>query len=288
MDYNSNIPNIYEYNAYSFTNKDYILKIKKIDLKKLLKEPTYIYKHNTLFILIKTNIDFGELRISDIKIYNNLIFFPEENLTVRITSSLSNNFNDIDLDQYFLNLYIIIYENNFLNLNKNFIGFDDDDYRTYCTGDKEMLIFDQNNNIMTFTININLYDTNIKSYIKFDKRKLNLIKLKSHNFIFIYNPIIINDKNIVLYLIGIQKIDSGESIVIDIKFNNIDNIYDKYRKSINLIKKFMGFQNCETNIENFFERRYRKFLKFPEYFIEIKYLEKYIRGVYYPYNIYVK
>jgi hypothetical protein len=267
MDYNLQIPNIYE-NAYSSYNKDYILEIVEIDLKNLYeKTREYISTHKTLFILIKTNIYFNGLHISDIEIYNNLIYFPDENISVL---KMFNHFYDIDidLDQYFLKLYIIKYDNN--TVCKKFVSLNHYDYNTYCTGDEDMLIFHQKENIMTFTIHIHLYDKNIKSYIKFDKIKLKFIKFKSNNLIFIYNPMIINDRNIVLYLIEIKKIDSGESLIIDIKFNNIDSIYDKYKNYIDLVKKFMSFKN------------------FSEYYIEMKYLEKYIKGVYYPYTFCIK
>lgn len=254
MDYNLDIPNIYT-DAYVSNNKDNILEIIDVDLKELYDSGRLLfYTSKSMFLLIKTNIIDKLIFISDIKIYNNLIYFPDEKITwIKIFSNTNIN---LDYDKHYIKIYNIQYNT---KINK-FIKHNNFDYNTYCTGDNYMLIF-KNGNLMTFTIHISL---NSKKY---DKNKLKLIKLKSNDIIFIYNPIFINESNIVLYLIGLQKLNSDEYLNIDIKFNNIDNIYDKYKKSSDDIKKFFNHNDDY------------------DYEIEVKYLEKYIKGVYNPYTI---
>lgn len=260
MDYNLDIPNIYR-DAYVSNNKDNILEIIDVDLKELYASGRLLFNTSkSMFLLIKTNINHNLIFVSDIKIYNNLIYFPDQKITWIKIFRCSSEFND----EHYIKIYNIQY-NTKINKFMGHSGFVD--YSTYCTGDNYMLIFKnymlifKNGNLMTFTIHI--YSVSIK----YDKNKLKLIKLKSNDIIFIYNPIFINESNIVLYLIGLQKLNSDEYLNIDIKFNNIDNIYDKYKKSSDDIKKFFNHNDdCD-------------------YEIEVKYLEKYIKGVYNPYTI---
>lgn len=258
MDYNLEISNIYK-DAYVSNNKDNILEIIDIDLKELYDSGRLSFNTSkSMFLLIKTNIINKLIFISDINIYNNLIYFPDEKITwIRIFSNLNIN---LDYDKHYIKIYNIQYNTKINKFIHNNFG-----YNMYCSGDDYMIIF-KNEYLMTFTIHIYL---NSKNY---DKNKLKVIKLKSNDIIFIYNPIFINESNIVLYLIGLQKINSDEYLNIDIKFNNIDNIYDKYKKSSEFIKKFLN-HNYDYDYE---------------YEIEIKYLEKYFKGVYYPYTICVK
>jgi hypothetical protein len=127
-------------------------------------------------------------------------------------------------------------------------------------------------NIYTFTICIKLDDPISERTYRIDKKKLEIIKLKSKNFIFSYKPILENNKQIVLYLIYITNIENNKTIEIDIKFTDINTIYHKYEKAIDDVNHFI------------FEKSDKEY----EYKIEIKYIEKYIKGVYYPNVIYTK
>jgi hypothetical protein len=190
MDYNLEIPNIYT-DLYSSHNKDYILEVIDIDLKELYDSGRLLFKASkNIFLLIKTNIINKLIFINDTKIYDNLIYFPDENLAF-IKMCYGTN---LDYNKHFIKIYNIKY---ITKLNK-FIKPNHYDYNTYCTGDETMVIF-KKTNLMTFTIHISIDSK------KYDKNKLKIIKFKSNDLIFIYNPIFINESNIVLYLIGLQK-----------------------------------------------------------------------------------
>jgi len=256
MDYNLDIPNIYK-DVHELINKDYILNIIDIDMKELYNfNRIYLNTTKSILLLVKTNINNSFLYISDIHLYNNLIYFPDETITqIKI---FYNSDSNLDCDKHFIKIYNIQRVTKLNKLNK-FIKCNHYDYNTYCTDDKTMLIFKKSINmtfIMTFTIHIT---TNKKI------NKLKKIKLKSNDLIFIYNPILINDTNIILNLTGLQKINTDDFIKIDIKFNDIDNIYDKYKNSIENIKKFFN-NDYEGNYE-----------------IEVKYLENFVKGIYHPY-----
>ena len=172
MDYNLQIPDIYV-DTYSTNNTNYILNIIDVDLEELYEScRIYFNTSKSIFILIKTNIEDTLLYVSDTKIYNNLIYFPDEKKTY-IKMFYNSN---LDYNNHFIKIYNI----EFANPIKRFIQLNEYNYDTYCTGDEKMLIF-KKSNIMTFTIHINhinLYDLQ-KKYSKFDKNKLKTINRRS-------------------------------------------------------------------------------------------------------------
>jgi hypothetical protein len=266
MDYTKSIPDIYS-DCLTPNSKKIIMEVQKI----YLTDNDYGYislihitsknLSNFTFVLIKSNIG------CDIDAYpnfNNSIYFLN-------TKQKVIRYVPIKCDELYDNAYIKIHKISIINTKYKIHKFDDD----YCTGDEDMMIFkkDIKNYVCTFTIRIKLYDPISERTYKIDKKKLKIIKLKSQNFIFSYEPILENNRLIVLYLIGITNIENDETIKMDIKFTDINTIYYKYEKAIDDVKHFI-FERSDKELE--------------DYEIKIKYIEKHIKGVYYPNVIYTK
>ena len=281
MDYTQSIPNIYS-DSFTQDSKKIILDIEKIYLTDdqynhiSLIHITSNNLNNITIVLIKLNI-YCDMNAQPI--FNKSIYFPNKKQKVI-------RYVPIKRDELYDNAYIEVHKINIINIKYQIYKLDDE----YCTGDDNMMIFsnDIRNYICTFTICIKLYDPISERTYKIDKKKLQIIKLKSQNFIFSYEPILENNKLIVLYLIGITQrsligsspvderitnIKNDETIKIDIKFTDINTIYHKYEKAIDDVKHFI-FEKSDKKLE--------------DYVIKIKYIDKHIKGVYYPNVIYTK
>ena len=275
MDYTQSIPDIYS-DSFKPNSKKIILKIQKIQPKKYcisrIDIDISIDESKTLYpniILINSNI---ECEIDNQYTYNNFIYFV--NMRQKNFHYLSYDYNynyNYDENKYIKNNdYIELYKINIINKKYNIYKFDDN----YCTGDETMMIFsnDIRNYYFTFTICIKLKNADTGRKYKIDETKLKVIKLKSQNFIFSYKPIKENNRQIVLYLISITNIENDEIIKIDIKFTDVNTIYQKYENTIDIVKDF---------IFNKSDKEY-------EYEIETRYIEKDIKGIYYPNVIAIK
>ena len=326
MDYTKSIPDIYS-DSFTQDSKKIMLDIEKIYLTDdqynhiSLIHITSNNLNNITIVLIKLNI-YCDMNTQPI--FNKSIYFPNKKQKVI-------RYVPMKCDKLYDNAYIEVHKINIINIKYQIYKVDDE----YCTGDDNMMIFsnDIRNYVCTFTICIKLYDPISERTYKIDKKKLQIIKLKSKNFIFSYEPILENNKLIVLYLIGITQtsligsspidkritqtsligsspvderitqtsligsspvderitqtsligsspvderitnIKNDETIKIDIKFTDINTIYHKYEKAIDDVKHFI-FEKSDKKLE--------------DYVIKIKYIEKYIKGVYYPNVIYTK
>lgn len=266
MDYTQSIPDIYS-DSFTQDNKKIMLDIEKIYPTDdeynciSLMRITSNNLNNITIVLIKSSI---YCDIDTHPIFNNFIYFLN-------TKQKVIRYVPIKRDELYDNAYIEVYKINIINIKHKIYKVDDD----YCTGDDNMMIFsnDIRNYVCTFTICIKLYDPISERTYKIDKKKLQIIKLKSKKFIFSYEPILENNKLIVLYLIGITNIENDETIKIDIKFTDINTIYHKYEKAIDDVKDFI-FEKSDKKLE--------------DYVIKIKYIDKHIKGVYYPNVIYTK
>jgi hypothetical protein len=259
MDYYQSFPDIY-YDPYIIKNDAFEIIEDEISINDWVYNYFYYslkLEKNTLFVLIKTNIE--NAFIYDIKIYDKLIYFcsNDKKLNIRLR----------DYREDFQNKYMKIYQ---IIKKKNTKYIIHNEPIKYYSEYKNMLLFKRFNNMLicTFTINIHLFDIKNRKYYKIKDSELDLIKLKSKNFIFIYKPILLDRYNIVLYLIGIKNITNNNEIFIDIKFIDIESIYKKYEIALDEIKKFVFNSEKELNYE-----------------IEVKYLETKIKGIYYPNTI---
>lgn len=179
--------------------------------------------NNILFLFIHTNIKIHNICINNIKIYDRLIFFPFGCAILRSWSNININ------SEYFIKIYKIKEKTNM-----------------------SMLYYIKNINLGKLCSNIQLLQNNfallIRIYIEYPanintpnyNNKLKNINIKSDDLIFIYKIKYISDKIIMLQLNGITKIDSDDNIFINIKFDNLNNIYDKYIKCFENICKFIN------------------------------------------------
>lgn len=253
MDYNISIPDIYS-DPYLKNNDDFEVIDYDIDIAKLNDNYgvwSFKLMKNTTFIIIKTNIE--NAFIYDIKIYNNLLYFCENDnkISIRIRDT------DLNFDGKYMKIYEIVKKKN-----QKYKIYNEP--VEYCTGDENMILFKRYHKIMifTFTINIYLYDNINKKRIKEDN--IDILKLKSNNFLFVYRKVVIDKYNITLYLIGIKNLLNNKEISIDINFFDVADIYNKYQIALDKI------------IDLIFNSKENK------YKIDMKYLETKIRGIYYP------
>ena len=228
-------------------------------------------KNKKKYILIsKTNFkNFTIYNDGDFDMFNNRIFFPKRNVTVTF-SIFKNNCNNLIDDEYLDDSYykqttLILYKYNIDDYKYNIISKDAGIMENLETLFK---IKDNRYSEFTFLINIRYWRSRLNSSRNFSDIP-KLIKLCSGNFIFIYEPTLNEDKSLVLYLIAIKNTLSDEYISIDIKFNNIETIYNKYEIAIDKIKNFIF---TKSNFRYMFD----------------KYdISKHIKGLIYPNSIFI-
>lgn len=245
-----NIPNIYS-DSYSSNKNDLeIIDLINDDINYLISEKYFNLTNYELIntpnkkyiIMFKTNYK-GDFVIDTtdgiFNTYNNRILFPKIN--EYIIFSLDNEYNKDILDNlYFKQTILILYKFKINNYKYNIINIDIGQISNYYEPLSGNLLFGQkyiNDKLYIYcTFTINIFPKNKQEIPK-------LIKIQSKEYVFIYESQLNSNKMIVLYLIGIKNINTDETIIIDIKFTNIESIYQKYENAIEQINKFLFYKN---------------------------------------------
>ena len=192
-------------------------------------------------------------------IYNNRIYFARS--TDSITFSFKNNNKDLLDNSYCKQSILILYKYVINNYKYNIISIDGGDLSDY----KEDIMFEKkynnNNNkyYIFFTFTLNIISKIKKKILKLPK----ILEIKSQEFIFVYESQLNANNTIVLYLIKIKNINTDESIKIDIKFMNIESIYQKYEIAIDQVNTFLFEKNTylkyKIDIENNIKNNIKKY-----------------------------
>jgi len=195
-----------------------------------------INDENKHIIIIKTNFNKGFALETDIGLfngYNNRIYFSK--LKERITFTIYNDDKtNIQLDNSYYKQSILSLYNYTINKYKyNIFSLDDAGLSYYGTLFQQT--YRNNRSYLYFTFTINITYTNIKEIENIPK----LIKIQSQEYIFVYETQLNPNNTVVLYLIAIKNINTDENITINIKFTNIETIYQKYESAIDQIKTFL-------------------------------------------------
>jgi hypothetical protein len=226
---NLEIINLIDGNINNFSKENISLKVTEYELFNINDENKHI-------IIIKTNYNKDFALETDIGLfngYNNRIYFSK--LKERITFTIYNDDKtNIQLDNSYYKQSILSLYNYTINKYKyNIFSKDDAELSQYGTLFTQT--YKNNRSYLYFTFTINITYTNIKEIENIPK----LIKIQSQEYIFVYETQLNPNNMIVLYLIAIKNINTDENITINIKFTNIEKIYQKYEIAIDQIKTFL-------------------------------------------------
>ena len=236
MDYNNDIPDIYDTPTKIHKNLDII---SETYILKAYEQKNIKINKNSLLLYFKT--EYNNLYINYTKIWNNRILFNS-------MGSLSGNIYLLENkseNNVSINIFQLIYS----KLQRKI-------YLTECNNYFKNSI--SYNEISKHFSLISLYAGTIsirdKIFIKtYNEIKEKIIKFQCFNIIMFYKLILIS-KNIYysyeLRLCGIKNTFLDEYVDIDLNFNNLYEIYSKYLFMFNNIKTFMVNNSNYLNMNN--------------------------------------
>jgi uncharacterized protein YozE (UPF0346 family) len=222
-----NIPDIYTL-EFAGDKKYITLNIEDINIQKsdMSKRIIKNYNINTDIMIVQSSV-FGFLD-NTIPIINNYIYFP-----YKYQQKIYFFIQSYNYDEIFLEI------NNITVLHKKYKIYICNDLQSYCSGDENLILINTKYNFCTFNIYIELRDPDTEILIKNKDITHKIIKTVSNNYIFHFKVYKINKRYINLQLYGITNIINDKTLLIDIKFDNVNYIYSKYEKAYEDISTFL-------------------------------------------------